>query len=101
MNRSPILSQNSEQEQEIAVKLVENPLTLRSMLPSYCYQFQNIEIPKESENMYESLVDFLVTNEELAVNDSVISREDYIKGYQKALAMTRLWIDSIYIQKPK
>lgn len=101
MERTPIVYKEPQIEQGVAIKLVENPLTIRNMLPTYYYQFQEAEIPEEAKNMYESLVDFLVTNEELAVNEPVISREDYVKGYQKALAMTRLWIDSIYLQKPE
>lgn len=102
MERMPIVSEKPQNtEQGVAIKLVESPLTIRNMLPAYYYQFQAGDIPEEAKKMYENLVDFLVTNEELAVNEPVISREDYIKGFQKALAMTRLWIDSIYLQKPE
>lgn len=94
MERTPIVSPPSE----VAVKLVEMPLTVRGMLPSYRYQLQSDQVSEEATQMYEELVNFLVTNEELAVNEPTVSREDYIKGFQKALAMTRLWIDSIYMQ---
>ena len=94
MERTPIISQPNE----VAVRLVEMPLTVRGMLPSYQYQFQSGQVSEEATQMYEELVNFLITNEELAVNEPTVSREDYIKGFQKALAMTRLWIDSIYMQ---
>ena len=44
------------------------------------------------------MVEFVTTNEELAVPDkSVVSEESYIKGFQRAMALMRLWIDSIYL----
>ena len=49
--------------------------------------------------MYQSFIDFLVTNEELVINEPTISRDDYIKGFQKSLAMLKLWMDSIYLQR--
>lgn len=94
MERTPILSQ-----EEIAIKLVERPLTLRDMIPTYQYQFQSGVVSEESTHMYEEYLSFLSTNEELAINEEVMYRDDYVKGFQKALAMTRLWMDSIYLQK--
>lgn len=93
MERTPIIS-----EQQVAIKLVESPLTIRNLLPNYFYQFESVEVSQESAEMYQSFIDFLVTNEELVVNEPTISREDYIKGFQKSLAMLKLWMDSIYLQ---
>ena len=47
--------------------------------------------------MYNNLVDFLFTNEELPVNENYTNREDYVKGFQRALAIVKLWIDSMYL----
>lgn len=94
MERTPILSL----ENQVSVKLIEKPLTVRDLLPPYQYQFQTGEISEESTHMYEDFIDFLVTNEELIFNESMISREDYVKGFQKSLAMIRLWMDSIYLK---
>ena len=93
MERQPIVSQK-----EAFVKLVQTPLVIEGMLPSYRYEFQNQAIPEEAQKMYNDLLEFLKTNEELIINEPLISREDYIKGFQKAIAVTRLWIDSIYLK---
>lgn len=94
MERQPIRTEDNP----IAIQLVQEPITIKNLLPNYSYQFQSAEIPDEAKQMYEELVEFFRTNEELAVPDkSVTSDESYIKGFQKAVALTRLWIDSIYL----
>lgn len=97
MERTPIITQ----QEGVAIRLVETPLTISGMLPAYYYQFQAGIVSEEATQMYNELVEFLNTNEELVVNEPVNSREDYVKGFQKALAMTKLWIDSIYLQNPE
>ena len=94
MERTPIVT---AEEQQIAIKLIESPLTIRNLLPTYFYQFQSGDVSEESLRMYEDFIDFLSTNEELVINEPTISRDDYIKGFQKALAMFKLWMDSIYL----
>ena len=97
MERQPIVSKS---EEEIAIKLIQQPLTLKDLLPKYQFQFQDISVPIEATNMYSELVDFLTTNEELAFMSSQ-PQEEYVKGFQRALSMVRLWIDSIYLDKPE
>ena len=96
MERQPIIT---EEPQEIAVKMILNPLVLKDLLPDYSFQFQSGEVSDESKDMYRELVEFLNTNEELAFPDNINSREDYIKGFQRSIALVKLWIDSIYLMK--
>lgn len=99
MERTPIVSDAQDTNTDgVAIRLVESPLTIANMLPAYFYQFQAGNVSVESEEMYNQLVDFLRTNEELAVNDNFVNRDDFVKGFQKAVAMVRLWIDSIYLE---
>ena len=94
MERQPIISQK-----EVSVKLIQLPLEISDMFPNYKYELQNGEVSKESSQMYTELLEFLTTNKELILGEPVVSREDYVKGFQRAIALTRLWIDSIYLDK--
>ncbi len=94
MERQPIISQK-----EVSVKLVQLPLEIKDMFPNYRYELQNGEISEESSQMYTELLEFLTTNKELILGEPVVSREDYVKGFQRAIALVRLWIDSIYLDK--
>ena len=93
MERHSIISQK-----EATIKLVQSPLEIMSMLPNYRYEFQEGQVSEESQHMYSELLDFIETNQELVLNEPIMSREDYTKGFQKAIALTRLWIDSIYLK---
>ena len=94
MERQPIVAETAA----VAIQMVQEPITIKDLLPKYSYQFQQVEIPAEAASMYEELIEFFRTNEELAVPDkSVADEESYIKGFQKAMALTRLWVDSIYL----
>lgn len=97
MERQPIITEQSE---VAAIKLVQSPLTASELLPKYMYQLQSGVISEEAKNMYSELTDFLLTNEELAVDLGNSDRDDYVKGFQKAIALVRLWIDSIYLENP-
>lgn len=46
--------------------------------------------------MYSELVDFLSTNEELALMN-IADKTEYSNGFKRAIAMVKLWIDSIYL----
>lgn len=97
MERQPIISEHPE---SIAIKMVQAPLTLRELLPTYQFQFQSGEISDEAVRMYEEFVEFLTTNEELAVPENDLPHKDeYVKGFQRAVALMRLWIDSIYLSE--
>lgn len=89
MKRTPI--QNA-----LDVVLVQNKPTIQKLLPDYQYQFQNIPQSTDATAMYQSLVEFLETNEELALS---YEQNSYTEGFQRAVALTRLWIDSIYLQE--
>lgn len=80
------------------IRVVENPITVEAILPSFHYQFDGVKVLKESEDMYKNLIEFLTTNEELIPADSYVSKSDYIRGFQKSLSLVRLWIDSMYIE---
>lgn len=96
MERHPIKTPPTE----VAVKLVENPLTYSDLLPNYRFQYQSGEVSEEADQMFLELVEFVKVNEDLALpdNDNPMYREGWVKGFKKALALTRLWIDSIYLQ---
>lgn len=91
MDRQPIIA-----EESLAVKLVQNPLTFKDLIPDYSFQFESGEVSVEATQMYEEFLQFLQTNEELAIQEEVVSKDDYTKGFKRALALTRLWMDSIY-----
>jgi len=93
MERHPILTE----EESVAIKMIQNPLTFRDLIPDYSFQFETGEVSEEAVQMYEEFLQFLQTNEELSIQESdFISRDDYVKGFKRAVAMMRLWIDSIY-----
>lgn len=81
---------------EASVRLVHNPPTMEDLLPNYRYEFQGCNVSEEAYNMYEELLEFLRTNSELALEPSL--HDEYIKGFKRAIALTRLWIDSIYLK---
>lgn len=91
-DRTPIIDPST-----LAVKLVQAPLSVEDCFPDYRYEFQNIPQSAEAEQMFGELLGFIQTNGEIAVDDSFASKDDYSKGFQKALALTRLWMDTIYI----
>ena len=90
MERKPIITEPKQ------IVVVQTQPTIRDLIPDYQFQFQD-DIPSEEANhMYTELLDFLSTNEELAlmnINDKV----EYGNGFKKAIAMVKLWIDSIYL----
>ena len=87
MKRTPIEYPSYE------VTLSKEPLTFSDLIPKYRYTLRDATVPEESTRMYLSLLDFLETNNSLAVENN----EFYQRGFQKALALTRLWIDTIYV----
>ena len=92
MDRQPIISES------VAVKLVQNPLTVKDLLPKYQFQLQLGKISEESLQMFNEFIEFLNTNEELAFSEGIVSYDDYIKGFQRSIALFKLWIDSIYLE---
>lgn len=96
MERQPVVPPKAA-----TIKLVQSPLEIESMLPNYRYEFQEGQVSEESQHMYSELLGFIETNQELVLNELIVSREDYAKGFQKAIALTRLWIDSIYLKNPE
>lgn len=91
MERHPIISGTP-------IRLVTPPASISSVFPQYHYEFQDNEVSEEAQNMYQELTEFISTNQELVLDELSSSHEDYSKGFQKALALTRLWIDSIYLK---
>ena len=89
---------NEGTSKSLNIRIVENPITVEAILPSFHYQFDGVKVLKESEDMYKNLIEFLTTNEELIPADSCVSKSDYIRGFQKSLSLVRLWIDSMYIE---
>ena len=88
MDRQPIVSDS------LNVVMIQNATTATDLLPDY--QFQGKPPSKEAENMFGSLVEFIQTNEEMAVAN-IETKDEYIKGFKRALALTRLWMNSLYL----
>ena len=81
---------------EYTIKMVQQAPTVHDLLPDYQYQFNEIVPNEESGRMYNALVDFICTNEELAISD-IIQKDEFAKGFKRAIALTKLWLDSLYI----
>lgn len=82
---------------EYTIKMIQQAATVHDLLPDYHYQFNEIEPNPEAEKMYESLVEFISTNKDLALTD-IIQKDEFSKGFKRALALTKLWLDSIHIE---
>lgn len=93
MDRQPIVSNTEGHD----ISLVQLPLTIDELVPKYQYKLSD-SVPDESTGMYLTLVDFLKENPELATSAEFSTREDYVHGFSNALAIVRLWIDSLYVQ---
>ena len=94
MDRHPIITEN------LSVVMVQNATTVTDLLPDYQFQFQNTPPSEEAERMFSSLVDFVQTNEEMAVMN-IETKDEYVKGFKRALALTRLWMNSLYLEGDK
>ena len=93
MNRIPIASPEPRD-----VILIQLAPVFQELLPDYQYQFQNTPQSAEAAAMYQSLVDFLETNSELALSN-IEDKDEYKKGFKRAIALVRLWIDSMYLDE--
>ena len=49
--------------------------------------------------MWNELQEFIETNFDLVSQRYMGEREDFLRGFQTAMAGTRLWVDSIYLQQ--
>lgn len=94
MDRHPIITEN------LNVVMVQNATTFNDLLPDYQFQFQGKQPSQEAESMFSSLVDFIQTNEEMAVMN-IETKDEYVKGFKRALALTRLWMNSLYLEGDK
>ena len=79
---------------EYKITVVQPPPSIKDMLPEYQYQFVDQSVSSESAGMYQSLVEFLTENEEFVLQNS---NPQYALGFKQAIALTRLWLDSLYI----
>lgn len=90
MERKPIIMEPKP------IVMVQAQPTIHDLLPDYAFQFQNDLPSKDASRMYDELLDFLSTNEGLATMD-INDKTEYSKGFKRAIAMVKLWIDSIYL----
>ncbi len=91
MERTPIMIQSN-----VNVKLVQHPLSVKDVIPTYSYQLQGVNISQEASHMFQDFLDFLGTNEELIFQETS-NQSEYIKGFQRAVSLLSLWVDSIYV----
>ena len=90
VERKPIITEPKQ------IVMVQTQPTIHDLIPDYQYQFQSDTPDEEANHMYAELIDFLSTNEGLAIMD-ISDKAEYSKGFKRAIAMVRLWIDSIYL----
>lgn len=95
MERTPVIQ--DEENQALSIEIVQEQISSQEVIPTYSYKFQDKQISEESRQMYQSFLEFLRVNEELIEDPATLSREDYVKGFQRAIAIFRLWMDSFYI----
>ena len=93
MDRQPIVSNTEGHD----ISLVQLPLTVDELVPKYQYKLSD-SVPDESTGIYLTLTEFLRENPELATQFDFTTREDYVHGFTNAMAIVRLWIDSLYVQ---
>ena len=93
-SRKPIQSEHPE----MSVRLIHERPTLDSLLPDYRYEFTSQEVSSDAESMYSSLLDFLTTNQQLALDMGNDDIRAYSDGFRRSVALVRLWIDSMYIE---
>ena len=91
MKRQPIITEPKQ------IVMVQSQPTIHDLIPDYQYQFQD-EVPdREAAHMYSELLEFLSTNVDLALVN-INDKTEYSNGFKKAIAMVKLWIDSIYLR---
>lgn len=83
--------------EELQVIKVSSPISVGKLFPDYSYQFNNSEPSQDAADMFKSLQDFIQTNEELALSN-IENQEEYIKAFQQAMALTKLWMESLYLK---
>lgn len=81
------------------VRMVETPLTPKDLYPTIRYEFSQGAVSQESDHMWNELQEFIETNFDLVSQRYMGEREDFLRGFQTAMAVTRLWVDSIYLQQ--
>lgn len=79
---------------EYIIEVIHDNITLNELIPKFRYQFQNLQPNLQSEVDFSDLLEFLETNQDLLIHPDTINRQSYIQGFQTALAIIRLWIDS-------
>ena len=77
-----------------SIILVQNDPTVDELIPNYSYRFQDETQSNEAVDMYQSLIEFIRTNSDIALQQTETT---YAGGFKKALALTHLWIDSMYL----
>ena len=99
MNRVPIkLPKTNKSDESVPVRLVPAEMSISDFIPKYRYKF-DADIPDEATNMYDSMIEFINENSDFIVDDQVNLGliVPYSEGFKKAIAMVRLWIDSMYL----
>lgn len=81
------------------VHMVETPITPKDLYPTIRYEFSQGVVSQESDHMWNELQEFIETNFDLVGQRYMGEREDFLRGFQTAMAVTRLWVDSIYLQQ--
>ena len=94
--RHPIIS--SENSQGVPIRIVQAPLGAEHLLPTYKFEFQSGKISDEAVQMKSDLTEFIKTNADIALPSDSVDHSAYVSGFQKAVAIVQLWIDSIYFQ---
>lgn len=83
----------------VTIEFIPAKMELDDFLPKYEYILKGKEVSDDSKYMKESLVGFLALNQELIIHPQG-DTDEYIRGFKQAIAITKLWLDSIYVRKP-
>lgn len=94
-----ISSENGAPKAEIVA--VMKPLEVTDFLPKVEYHLQGVTVSTEALDLKSMFHAFLEENKELITNGTDTSNMDaldsFTKGFRNAVAITQLWIDSMYI----
>ena len=96
--REPIVTANAP---PVEIITVVRPLSVSEFTPVYDYQLTGLKVSDDAVALKEMFISFLDENKELVLNGidatNIPQREMFTQGFKNAVALFRLWIDSINI----
>lgn len=93
IKREPIQTTN----EPVTIEYVPAQLSLVDFIPKHRYQFSEGSVLPEADDMYNNLLQFLDVNQEIILSQETSDQDEFAKGFKQAIALSRLWIDSMYL----